>query len=140
MSIFLHSCEAWTLTSEVEKFQTSPWHLVQRPHHQRRGAKQDSESHWTLRRTLVHCKKTQHEVVWACHKSLGICLDSPPGHCTGRQKERKTEKAMRRKHPGLDGFGTERRREKSRGTRGMANVGGQIVWCPNGPQDYGIDR
>ena len=33
-----------------------------------------------------------------------------------------------------------RRREESRGTRGMANVGCQVVWCPNGPQDYGIDR
>ena len=21
----------------------------------------------------------------------------------------------------------------------MANVGCQVVWCPNGPQDYGID-
>ena len=36
-----------------EKFQMFPWHLVQRPHHQRRGVKQDSESHWTLRRTIV---------------------------------------------------------------------------------------
>ena len=25
-------------------------------------------------------------------------------------------------------------------TRGMTNVGCQVVWCPNGPQDYGIDR
>ena len=24
--------------------------------------------------------------------------------------------------------------------RGMAKVGCQVVWCPNGPQDYGIDR
>ena len=47
---------------------------------------------------------------------------------------------MRRQQPVLDGFGTERRREESRGTRGMANVGCQVVWCPNGPQDYGIAR
>ena len=69
-----------------EKFQTTPWHLEQRPHHQRRGAKQDSESHWTLRRTLVHCKKMQNEVVWACHKSFRTCQDSAPGHCTGEGK------------------------------------------------------
>ena len=75
-----------------EKFQISPWHLIQRPHHQRRGVKQDSESHWTLRRTLVHCKKTQNEVVWARHKSFGTFQDSPPGHCTGREKGRQTEK------------------------------------------------
>ena len=41
---------------------------------------------------------------------------------------------------GMDGFGTEQRCEESRGTRGMANVGCQVVWCPNGPQDYGIHR
>ena len=72
MSICLYSCETWTLTAEIErkiqtveieKFQTSPWHLVQRSHHQRRGAKHDSESNWTLQRTLVHCKKAQTEVV-----------------------------------------------------------------------------
>ena len=37
------------------------------------------------------------------------------------------------------GIGTERRHEESRGTRGMANVGCQVVWCPNGPQDNGMD-
>ena len=77
-----------------EKFQTSPWHLVQRPHHQRRGMKQDLESHLTLRRTLVHCKTTQNEVVWACHKRFGTYQDSPPGPCTRREKERQTEKTM----------------------------------------------
>ena len=42
MSIFSYSCETLTLTAEIEKdtdsgkekFQTSPWHLVQRLHHQ----------------------------------------------------------------------------------------------------------
>ena len=60
--IFLYSCETWTLTAEIESgnsgnetFHKSPWHFVQRPHYQRRGAKEDSESHWTLRTTLVHC-------------------------------------------------------------------------------------
>ena len=38
------------------------------------------------------------------------------------------------------GIGTEQRREESRGTRGKTNVGCQVVWCPNGPQNYGIDR
>ena len=32
----------------------------------------NSESHWTLRRTLVHCKKTQNEVVWAFKRALGL--------------------------------------------------------------------
>ena len=40
---------------------------------------------------------------------------------------------------GIGRVGTERRHEESRGTRGMANVGCQVVWCLNGPQDYGID-
>ena len=41
---------------------------------------------------------------------------------------------------GIGRVGAERRREESRGTRGMANVGCQAIWCPIGPQDYGIDR
>ena len=37
-------------------------------------------------------------------------------------------------------LGTERHREKSRGKRGMAKIGCHVMWCPNGPQDYGTDR
>ena len=35
---------------------------------------------------------------------------------------------------------SERHREKSRGKRGMAKIGCRVMWCPNGPQDYGTDR
>ena len=35
---------------------------------------------------------------------------------------------------------SERHREKSRGKRGMAKTGCHVMWCPNGPQDYGTDR
>ena len=31
---------------------------------------------------------------------------------------------------GIGRFGTERRHEERRGTRGMANVGCQVVWYP----------
>ena len=103
-------------------------------------ARRGSAGHWALQGALVHYRGTQSEVVWACHKGFGTCRNSPPGCCAGRERERRIEKTIGRWHPGLDGFGTERCREESRGTRGMVNVGCQVVWCPNGPQDYGIDR
>ena len=44
------------------------------------------------------------------------------GRWRGRQRKRWED-------PGLDGFGTERCLEESRGTRGMENVGCQVVSC-----------
>ncbi|KAK2192857.1 hypothetical protein NP493_21g04020 [Ridgeia piscesae] len=68
MSIFLYTCESWTLTAGTERRitghgdempQEAPRHHLQRPHLKRRGAKQNSASHWAPRRPLDHSKKTQ---------------------------------------------------------------------------------
>ena len=145
MSIFLYSCETWTLTADIErKIQT----VEMRSFRGLLGISYkdhitNEEVRSRIRKAigpyeelLSTVKRRKNEAVWACHKSFGTCQDSPPGHCMGREKERQTEKTMGR----LDGFGAERLLEERRGTRGMANVGCQVVWCPNGPQDYGIDR
>ena len=106
MSIFLYSCETWTLTAEIErKIQTVEMksfrcllgisckdHITNEEVRSRiRKAIGPYED------LLSTAKKTQNEVVWACHKSFGTCQDSPPGHCYGRgEKERRTEKTMGR--------------------------------------------
>ena len=101
----LFSCETWTLTAEMERqMRTVDMRGFRRllgishKNHitSEEVQKQDSESHWTLRRTLVHCKQTQNEVVWACHKSFETFQDSPPGRCMGREKGRQTKKTMGR--------------------------------------------
>ena len=75
-----------------EKFQTSPWHPVQRPHHQRRGAKQDSERHWTLRRTLVHCKR--RKMKWYGHvtRASGLAKTVLQGTVWGKRRRRRQRK------------------------------------------------
>ena len=67
---------------------------VQRPHIQRRGAKQNLATHWAPRRPLNHSKATQTEMVWARNKIYKACQDNPAGHSAlggrrrGRQKKR----------------------------------------------------
>ena len=112
MSIFLYTCETWTLTAETEKdpdygdekLQKTSWHLIQRTHYERRGLKQNERrglkqnpaSHWTLQRTLDHCETRQAAVVWAHYKIFGPCQDISPGHCARWEKKGQTEKTMGR--------------------------------------------
>ena len=105
MSIFLYSCETRTLTAKIErKVQT----LEMRSFRRILGISYkdhitNEEVRSRIRKAigpyeelLSTVKKTQNEVVCACHKSFGTCQDSPPGHCTEREKERQTEKTMGR--------------------------------------------
>ena len=79
---------------------------------QRRGAKQNSASHWAPRRPLDHSKKTQTEMVRARNKIFRACQDNPAGHSARREKTRQTEKEMGGQHPGMDGQDTGRRHEE----------------------------
>ena len=92
--------------------QKAPRHHLQIPHLQRRGAKQNSASHWAPRRPLDHSKTTQTEMVRAHNKIFRACQDNPGGHSARREKMRQTEKEMGGQHPGMDGHDTERRHEE----------------------------
>ena len=68
MSIIIYACESWTLTADTERrIQAMEMRCLRkllgityrRPHLQRRGAKQNSASHWASRRPLDHSKETQ---------------------------------------------------------------------------------
>ena len=120
MSIFLYACESWTLTADTERrIQTTEMRGLRkllgitcrsRPHLKRRGAKQNSASHWAPRRPLDHSKKTQTEMVRAHNKIFS--QDNPAGHSAKRAKKRQTEKEMEGQHPGMDGHDTGRRHEE----------------------------
>ena len=100
--------------------QKAPRHHLQRPHLQRRGAKQNSASHWATRRPLDHSKATQTEMVRARNKIYRACQDNPAWHSAMREKKRQTEKEMGGQHPGMDGRDTGRA-----GGRVGRRVGGQ---------------
>ena len=57
-----------------EKFQTSPWHLVQRSHHQWRGAKQDSESHCVVSHDEHPFGTPYHVFSWAIINRVSVAV------------------------------------------------------------------
>ena len=103
MSIFLCACESWTLTADTQRRirhgdempQKAPRHHLQRPHLQRRGAKQNSASHWAPRRPLDHNKTTQ-AMKWHVTRSSGLAKTIlqwtvQGGRRRGRQKKRRED-------------------------------------------------
>ena len=90
----------------VDVFSKSDKHHLQRPHLQRRGAKQNLASHWGPRRPLDHSKTTQTEMVRARNKIFRAYQDNPAGHSARSEKTRQTEKEMGGQHPGMDGHDT----------------------------------
>ena len=101
MSIFLYACDSWTLTADTEKDtghgdempQKAPRHHLQRPHLQRRGAKQNSGAigpHEDLLTTVMRRK-----LKWYGHvtRSSGLAKrilqgTVQGGRRRGRQKNR----------------------------------------------------
>ena len=147
MSIFLYSGEAWTLTAEIErKIQT----VEMRSFRHLLGI--SYKDHITNEEVQSRIRKAiePYEELLSTVKRRKMKWN---GHVTRASGIAKTvhralygdgEGAADRENDGkitseIGRVGTERRREESRGTRRMANVGCQVVWCPNGPQDYGID-
>ena len=91
--------------------QKAPRHHLLRPHIQRRGAKQNSASHWAPRRPLDHSKATQTEMVRA-RNMYRACQDNPAEHSARREKKRQTKKDMGGQHPGMDWHDAGRRHEE----------------------------
>ena len=73
--------------------QKAPRHHLQRPHLKRRGAKQNSASHWAPRRPLDHSKTTHTERYGLITRSSGLAKTIlqrtvQGGRRRGRQKNR----------------------------------------------------
>ena len=96
-------------------------------HHQRRGPKQNSSSHWTPRRPPDHSQTTKTEMVRPHNKINRACQDGHARYSPRREKTRQAEKEMGRQHPGMDGLDTGRRHEESRETRGVEGAGCQVI-------------
>ena len=97
MSIFLCTCEYWTLTADTERrIQAIEMKCL------RKLTYRDSAIHWAPRRPLDHSKATQTEMVRVYNKIYRACQDNPAGHSTKREKERQTEKEMGGQHPRMD--------------------------------------
>ena len=99
MSIFVYSCETWKLTAEIErKIQT----VKMRSFRRLLGISYkdhitNEEVRSRIRKAIGPYKELlstvkRRKMKW--YGSFWTCQDSPPGHCTEREKERQTEKTM----------------------------------------------
>ncbi|KAK2178941.1 hypothetical protein NP493_522g01034 [Ridgeia piscesae] len=107
MSIFLCTCEYWTLTADTERrIQAIEMRCL------RKLTYRDSAIRWAPRRPLDHSKATQTEMVRVYNKIYRACQDNPAGHSTKREKEGQTEKEMGGQHPRMDWHDAGRRHEE----------------------------
>ena len=148
MSIFLYTCETWTLTAETErKIQTMEMRSFRRllgisyrehiTNEEVRSRIQQAIGPYKEHLTIVKQRKLQ----WYGHitRSSGLAKTFLQGSVQGgrrRGRQRKRWEDNICEWTGLGLSDTVRKAEE----RGMAKIGCHIMWCPNGPQDYGTDR
>ena len=121
MSIFPYACESCTLTADTERriqamemrcLRKLLGHHLRRPHLQRRGAKQNSASHWAHEDLLTTIKRPK--LKWCGHvtRSAGLAKTILQGTVqVGRRRGR--QKEMGGQHPRMDGHDPVRRYEKT---------------------------
>ena len=110
-SIFLYTCESWTLTAELERrmqamdmrvLPQGTTHLIQRPCYQRGSTCQDPAGKWTTRRPPSDRKKTQTAVVWSCLPFIRSSENHLASHSERGKKTRQAEEEVGRQHQGMD--------------------------------------
>ena len=100
-SIFLHACESWTLTAELQRNEVLPqdnMHLIQRPRYQRGSQCQDPAGNRTTRRPPDIHKETQTAVVWSCLPFVGSGQNYLARYSERGKKTRQTEEEVGRQH------------------------------------------
>ena len=135
-SIFLYTCESWTLTAELQRsiqamemkcYRKILPHLIQRPCYQRGSPCQDQAGNRTTRRPPDHGKETQTAVVWSClsfirSRQNHLAWLSERGKKTGQ-----TEEEVEREHQGMDRPGVRQVTEASREEGKMEETGCEII-------------
>ena len=146
MSIFLYACETWTLTAETErKIQTMEMRSFRRLLGiSYREHITNEEVRSRIRQAIGPYKELliivkQRMLQWYGHitRSSGLAKTFLQGTVQGGRRRVRQRKRWEDYICEWTGLG---HREKSRGKRGMAQIGCHVMWCPNGPQDYGTDR
>ena len=105
-SIFLYSCESWTLTAELQRriqaMQMRCYRKMLRTsykdHYQRGSPCQDPAGSRTTRRPPDHCKGTQTAEAWACLLFIRSGKNHLARHSEGGKKTRRTKEEVERQH------------------------------------------
>ena len=135
MSIFMYTCESWTLTAETEKrIQAMETRCLRKllgityrdritNEEVRNKTRQAIEPHDDLLTTVK-----QRKLRWYGHitRSSGLAKTIMQGTVQGGRR-RGRQKEMGRQHPGMDGLDNGCRHEESGETRGVEGAGCQVI-------------
>ena len=101
VSVFLYACESWNLKVDLKRrMQATEMRCFRRLLGiSYRDHVTNEEMGNSIRQTIGHyeelvaiVKKTQNEMVWACHTINGACQDNHARYCARRARKRKTGK------------------------------------------------
>ena len=119
-SIFLHACESWTLTVELQRriqdMEMRCYRKILRcsyKDHLTNGPCLDPAGTRTTRRP-DHRKETQTALVWLCLPFIKSGQNHLARHSERGQKTRRTKEEVGRQHQGLE-FGKSQRAVENRG-------------------------
>ena len=135
-SIFLYTCESWTLTAELQRrmqamdmrvLPQGTTHLIQRPCYQRGSTCRDPAGKWTTRRPPDDRKETQTAVVWSCFPFIRSGQNHLARHSEKGKKTKQTEKEVGRQHQGMDRPGVCQVLKGSGEQRKMDEAGCEVI-------------
>ena len=143
-SIFLHACESWTLTAELQgRIQAMKMRCyrkilhIQRPCYQRGSPCQDPAGNRITRRPPDYCKETQTAVVWLCLMFNWSGQNHLARHSERGKKTRQTEEEVGRWHLEMDRPGV---RQDPEGSWEQGKMGKKLVVkssvVPQRPSNY----
>ncbi|GFO09575.1 endonuclease-reverse transcriptase [Plakobranchus ocellatus] len=122
ISIFLYTCETWTLTTDLE---SSIKAMEMRSFRRLLGISyRDHITNEELRRRnrqavgthddlLTVVKQRKLEMVWTCHTITGACQDIVAMYCAWDETERQVEEKMGRQHFRMDRLKAKWRSKRS---------------------------
>ena len=143
-SIFLYTCESWTLTAELkEEYKSWKWgataryyayHLKTMLPSRKSVPRSSRQSYRRTRQTPGQRKETQTEVVWTCLPSNRFGQNRVARHSERGKKTKQTEDAMGRQHQGMDRPGVRQVPEDGREQGKMEETVRNHLWCSNDPR------
>ena len=102
-----------------EMLSQTPWHLLQRPHHQWRGDQPHPWNNRAVWRPPGNSEEKKTEILRSHHKIIRTLQNYTARHCTREKSKRKTKEKMGGQHTWMDGYGAGKDNKRGWGQRGM---------------------
>ena len=97
-----------------EMLSQTPWHLLQRPHHQWRGDQPHPWNNRAVWRPPGNSEEKKTEILRSHHKIIRTLQNYTARHCTREKSKRKTKEKMGGQHTWMDGYGAGKDKAEDR--------------------------